>query len=352
MKMKIWIVALCLSCLTLAGSPRLFAAGPSPATGEQELHAKMISQGWKPIAKGVYERQRGPNKFEHMGYGREGFAWMIGELTRQRNSLVQAYQSYPSEDLHKVIDQLAVKIAEVKRDLRNTKSLSSQSEKVAGASCSICYSATADGYPLSGSAGQGVGAIADASFSSNCGYSGDTYAYAFAQATLGGTTTTHTQSDGPYTGTSVTSHASATVNGSTNCSSNANSYATSTALGISYSTSDSNSLCPAPPPPSGPTVTISGPTSITKFTGLCKSGTWTASATGGTTPYTNYAWTLNGFGVGTNSSSLTLTFCPDDVETVTVGVTVTDYASHTGLNTFSTWVDVEGSTGCGGNPCQ
>jgi hypothetical protein len=375
-----------------------------------------------------------------MGYGREGFVWMAGELTRQRDNLMQAYQSNPSEDLHKVIDQLAVKIADIQRELRNTKDLSLESEKIAGASCSICYSATADGYPLSGAAGQGVGAIADSSFSSNCGYFGDTYAYAYAQATLNGTTTTHTQTDGPHTGTSTTSHAAATVNGNTSCSSTANSYATSTALGISYSTSDSNTSCPPPPPTvtissttpvsisgtscqtitwtssvsggsspfsyawtidgvatgtssstsvsksycgnntthsqtvnvalnvtdsasqtgsktfattinytavaTGPTVTISGPASITKFTGLCKAGTWTAAATGGTTPYTNYAWTLNGFAVGTNSSTLTQTFCPEDIETVTVGVTVTDSASHTGSATFSTWVDVEGQL-CG-----
>jgi hypothetical protein len=353
-------------------------------------------------------------------------------------SLTQAYQSHPSEELHKVIDQLSVKIAESQRELRNTKNLSSLDEKITGASCSICYSATADGYPLSGAAGQGVGAIADASFNSNCGYSGDTYAYAYAQATQSGTTTTHTQADGPHTGTSVTSHAAATVNGNTSCSSTANSYATSTALGISYSTSDSNSLCPAPPPvptissttpvsisgtscqtitwnssvssgtspfsyawtidgvatgtssstsvsktycgnntahsqtvnvalgvtdassqtgsatfattinytTSGPTVTISGPTSVTRFTGACKTATWIATVSGGTPSY-SYAWTADGVAVGTSSStSISQTYCPDTIYTASIALTVTDSASHTGSATFSTWVDVEGQL-CG-----
>jgi hypothetical protein len=301
----------------------------------------MTARGWKEISRGVFERQRGPNKFEHLGYGREGLAWLVGDLTRQHDALLKEYQSYPSEDLHKVIDRLSLKIAEGKRELRNSKSLTSVSEAVTGAGCSICYSATADAYPLTTS--QGVGAVADASFNSNCGYSGDTYAYAYARATLNGTTTTYTQED-PHTGTSVTSHAAATVNGSTNCSSTANSSATSTALGISYSTSDSNSSCPAVANP--PTVTISGPTSVTKYTGLCKSATWTSTVTGGTSPYTSYSWKINGTVVGTGTS-LTQTFCPEDIETISVGLSVTDSASQTGTATpLSVWIDVEGSGGC------
>jgi hypothetical protein len=217
---------------------------------------------------------------------------------------------------------------------------------VTGAGCSICYSATADGYPLTTS--QGVGAVADASFNSSCGYSGDTYAYAYARATLNGTTTNHTQED-PHTGTSVTSHAAATVNGSTDCSSTANSYAQSTALGISYSTSDSNSSCPAVATP--PSVGISGPTYVTKYTIGCKSATWTSTVTGGTTPYTSYNWTINGTTVGTGTS-LTYTWCPFDYETISLGLAVTDSASRTGSASLSVLIDVEGgSGGCGGSPC-
>jgi hypothetical protein len=439
MKMKkIWTAALCLGLLAALGGQRLAAADWTQTTTEQELKAKLASQGWKEISTGVYERQRTPEKFEHLGYGREGLIWTIGDLTRQHDSLLATYQRYPSEELHKVIDELAVKIAAAKRELRNTKSFAEYLDAYS-TGCSICYGATADASALSGSS-QGVSAVADANFSSSCGYSGDTYAYAYAQATLAGTTTTHTQSD-PHSGTSVTSHASASVNGTSNCSSNANSYAQSTALGISYSTSTSHTGCPPPPPTitgpatasitgtscqtltwsattnggvspfsyawtidgtaagtssstsvsktycgngtnhsqtvnvaltvtdstsqsssnsfstaityhaaSPPTASITGPTSVSKFTGLCKSATWSGSASGGTTPYTAYSWTYDGSSVGT-SSSLTLTFCPDDIETVNLCFAVTDSASQTGSACISVSVDVEGSTGCGGNPC-
>jgi hypothetical protein len=346
---KFCTVALCLVLFLAisAGSARLWAAGKEPAKAGDELHAKMLAEGWKPIAKGVYERQRGPNKFEHIGYGREGLVWMIGELKRQVTELRQEYQRYPSEDLAKVIGHLSVKIADAERDLRNTKSFAEVS-KIAGPSCSICYSATADAYPLSGSSGQGVGAIADAKFNDDCGNTGDTYAFATARATLNGTTNTVTQEDLQRTGTSVSNHAAAVVNGASDCFSAARSYAQSTALGISYTTSDNNTSCPSPPPPSGPTVSISGPTSVTGFTGACKTATWTSTVSGGTPAY-RYAWTIDGAAACTSTStSCSRTFCPDTIETASVALTVTDAANQTGSATFYTDVDVEGQS-CGAN---
>jgi hypothetical protein len=340
MRKQYWPAALCLGIMTFCGGYNLWAADAAQAQGS-DLKAKMQAEGWKQIAEGVFERQRGGNKVEHLGYGREGLAWTIAELGRQLNVLHQEYQSYPSEDLAKVIDHLSIKVANAKRELRN---MASTENKIAGASCNICYSATADAYPLSGSS-QGVGAMADAKFNSDCGYSGDSYAYAYARATLNGTVTTHTQED-PHTGISVTSHASAIVNGSSNCSSNANSYAQSTALGISYSTSDSNIRCPAP------TVTftaaIGGPASVSGAT--CKTVTWTSTLTGGTSPFT-YAWTVDGTSAGTGSSA-SRTFCADTIETATVSLTVRDSASHTATAGYSTYIDIE-SLGGGCNPtCQ
>src|ERR1700712_2396195 len=188
---KIWSAALCLGLMTLAGGSRLAAADKAITPAERELQTKMTAQGWKEISYGVYERQRGANKVEHLGYGREGVVWIVGELTRQHDELLKEYQSYPSEDLHKLIDSLSLKIADAQRELRNSKSLTSVSAAITGAGCSICYSATSDSYALSGAAGQGVGAVADATFNSSCGLSGDTDAYAYARATLRGTTTTH-----------------------------------------------------------------------------------------------------------------------------------------------------------------
>jgi hypothetical protein len=340
---KFWTATLCLGLMTVMGGSRLWAGERSQAA---ELKAKMVAEGWTAIEEGVFERHRGANKVEHLGYGKEGLAWTIGELNRQLAEMRQEYQGYPSEDLAKIIDQLSIKIGNAKRELRNMAGMSSLTAGLAGASCSICYSATADAYPLT--TVQGVGAIADAAFNSSCGYSGDTYAYAYARATLNGTTTTHSQSD-PHTGTSVTSHAAATVNGGgTDCTSNANSYAQSTALGISYTTSDTNNSCPPVTPPASLTVSISGPAFPTAL-GSCKNITWTSTVSGGTTPYT-YLWNVGGFTHTT--ASVTRQFCGS--QTINVSLTVTDSTNpthSTGSATFVTELETDIGGGC--NPiCQ
>jgi hypothetical protein len=296
---------LCLGLMTfLAGN--LWAAGPERQQWA-EVKAKMEAEGWKQIAAGVFERQLGATKVEHLGYGPEGLAWTIGDLNRQLGVLSKEYQSYPSEDLAKVIDELSIKIANAKRELRNMpQGMSSMTAALAGASCSnICYSATADAYPLT--ATQGVAAVAEAKFNSTCGYSGDTYAYAYARATLNGTTTTVTQQD-PDTGTNITSYASASVNGATvtgiPCTSSANSYAQSSALGISYTTSDTNNICPPVPC----TVTITGSSYEYFYQAGCRTKTWSASVSGCTAPFT-YQWKYNGTVVGTGST-YTRSVCP------------------------------------------
>lgn len=330
MRKQFWTAALCLGVMVLCAG-NILRAADTAQSHESDLKAKMQSEGWKQITEGVFERQRGGNKVEHLGYGREGLTWTLGELVRQLNVLHQEYQKYPSEDLAKIIDHLSIKIANAKRELRNMETKSALSPMLAGAPCNICYSATADAYPLSGSS-QGVGAIADAKFNSDCGYSGDSYAYAYSRATLNGTTTTVSQED-PHTGTSVTSHASATVSGTSNCSSTANSYAQSSALGISYSTSDSNSLCPAP----AFSVAIGGPGYV--YGTNCKNVTWTSTITGGTSAFT-YAWTIDGTAAGTSTStSVSRIICYS--EDVAVALTVHDSASHTASATYTTTVDIE-----------
>jgi hypothetical protein len=103
---------------------------------------------------------------------------------------------------------------------------------------------------------------------------------------------------------------------------------------------------------SSPTVTINGPTYLGVDT--CTTYTWTASVSGGTSPYT-YQWTWNGTAVGTGSS-YSRQYCPGinyTYTTHTVGLTVTDSGSRTG--TASKTVNVErfgdGGGGCGPNPC-
>ncbi len=327
---KTWTAALCLGLMTLVGGSSLSAADKAiTPTAEQELQAKMKAQGWKEISKGVYERQRGANKFEHLGYGAEGLTWTIGELNRQIDTLMQEYLRYPSEDLYKTIDRLRLKVADSRRDLVNMKNLSI-SDKYVETGCSLCYSAVSDAYPLSGSSGQGVGAIADASFNSSCGYSGTTDAYAYARANnAGGTTTTLTMDD-PHTGVAVTSHAAVTVNGVSNCLSTTSASVISSTLGISYTTTDSNSTCPGNPL----TVLISGTSSTTISGTNCLTLTWTAVPSGGSTPYT-YSWLIDGISGGTGSSA-SHTYCGANIATTqTVHVSVTVHDSSVPVQTSS-----------------
>jgi hypothetical protein len=220
-------------------------------------------------------------------------------------------------------------------------------EAVTGPACNICYSASADASYLT--SGQGVTAIADAKFNSDCGYSGNTYAQAYARATVNTTTTTVNQED-PKTGTSVTSHAVATVNGSLDCYSSAYASVQSSSLGIYYDTSDNNSLCPAPPSPTM-TVTMTGPSSIYFSTATCSTKTWSASVSGGLSPY-SYTWFYNGTQVGTGTSySRSVCYSSADF---TIQVTVTDSSTPTPQSvsvTRTVFVDYEPST-CGTSICK
>jgi hypothetical protein len=98
----------------------------------------------------------------------------------------------------------------------------------------------------------------------------------------------------------------------------------------------------------GPVATITGPSYVYAGTS-CVTSTWTASVSGGTSPYT-YQWTWNGTAVGTGSSYSRST-CPGTVysDTMnTLGLTVTDSASRTGSTSLSVEVEKSGSSGGGG----
>lgn len=320
---KCWIAALCLVCIL--GVQQLAAAGPKKGTWN-ETTAKLKAEGWTQVSDKVFERQRTETQTERLAYGQEGLVWTIGELKGRLKSLQEEYQLHPSQDLAKVIDSLTTRIETLREELRGTtEGLSSLSaESTLG--CSRCYSATVDAYPLTGT--QGVGAVADAKFTSDCGNSGDTYAYAYARATLNGTTTTKTQED-PRSGANATSHAAATMNGTTDCFSEAFASTQSTALNIYYSTTETNYSCPVPATPLS--ASISG-TNYEYFYGstACRSRTWTANVSGGSSPYT-YQWYYNNSAVGTGST-YTRSICPSNpgfqlrlVVTDSTGTAVQDY---------------------------
>ncbi len=260
MNNKCWTIVLCLGFVSLLGGSGLFAAGPERLAPDQ-LGAKMKKEGWTEVSKGVFKRRLDAHKVEQLGYGREGLAWNIGELTRRIERLQKEQESYPSAELAEIIEDLRAYLAKAKAGLAK---LDSEPEdglsSFTAASCSSAsYSATADAHALTGT--DGVGAVADASFSNGCGELGNTYTYAYARATQGTNTMALSQSD-PRSGTSVASHAAASVNGTSvtgiPCYSEASSFTESIALGISYSTSDSNSDCSSVPVGEAPHTWVSG----------------------------------------------------------------------------------------------
>lgn len=296
-------ISFCLSLMALVGVGRSWAAGSETQQWEN-LKAKMSVEGWTQVAEGIFERQMGPTKVERIGYGRQGIARTLRDLNSRLAALNVRYENEPTEDLAGKIEELSGLISRIQQDFQQVPTrLTSAVAAVSGASCTnICYSATADAYPLT--ATQGVGALAEAKFNSTCGYSGEVYAEVTVKATLNGVLKDMTeQSNPPLSGTSVTATAGEDALGGTSaavpCFSSAYASVTSTALGISYSTSDTNSSCPAVP--QNPTATISGSFSQSFTSTTCRNVTWNASASGGVSPYT-YQWKVNGLNVGTGSS--------------------------------------------------
>ncbi len=343
MRTRLWVVGLCALLVGLTAVPSLAKPAGAKPDPWAEFRAAKALEGWSEVAPAVLERRLGPTKVEHLALGRDGLAWVVVDLYGKLRTLESEYDKWPSSELAAAIDELHGVIVRAAQEMRSMpEGFGSSLTNVIGPSCSsICYSATADAYPLTSS--QGVGAVAAATFNSSCGYTGETYAYAYARATSGTTTTTIIQQD-PKTGSPITSSAAATVSGGsisgTPCYSSANSYAQSSALGIAYSTSDENFSCPAVP---APTVTISGTTYESFFTFACRSRTWTSTVTGGASPFT-YQWKYDGTVVG-SGSSYTRTLCPGDYQ-FTLTLTVTGSNSVSGVDTHDVIVEDYTGGGC------
>jgi len=334
---KFWTPILCL--ISILGVQQLSEAAPEKETWKQ-TKARLAAEGWTQVSESVFERQRTETQVERLAYGREGLVWTISELKGRLKSLQEEQQSHPSADLAKLIDGLTARIENAREELRatmeGTSSMSSMTE-ASTVGCSRCYSATVDSYPLTST--QGVGAVADASFSSGCGNSGNTYAFAYARATLNGTTTTKTQED-PRSGANATSHAAASVNGSADCYSEAYASTESSALGISYSTTETNYSCPAAATPLS--AAISGTDYEYFYGGGCRSRTWSAGASGGSPGYT-YQWYYNNTAVGTGST-YTRSVCATNFS-FQLRVVVTDSTGATAQDYHDVWVEQEPQCG-------
>jgi len=295
--------------------------------------AKMVEDGWKPVAPGVLQRSFEDNKVETFAVGPEGLRFVIKQLQGRLASLRKDFQVHPSAELRQAIASYRKQIARFQKELRTAKaeSLESALEK---AGCSVSYSSYANAGPLSNVAG--VTANSSANFNTTCGYSAEVWAEARAQASKNGVFDDFLQQDGPRYGGVISASATATIQGTTNCQSSSYSYARYSAANIFLTFSASNSNCPAVTTP--PAVTISGTTYETFSTVGCRTKTWTATASGGTSPYT-FQWYYNGTAVGTGSS-YSRSVCRSNSPGFDLSVTATDSMGKTASDTHHVYVEI------------
>jgi hypothetical protein len=316
------------------------AASAGPALHKSPV-AKLKREGWKPVAEGVLQRDRGASKVETLALGPAGFRWILHDLEQQLVTLNDKYSVAPSEDLWQVIERHEAQIGRMQSTLSELESV--PAEEMSSTGCEVNYGATADAFYLTAS--QGTSATASAYFNNTCGHSGDAYAYSYADATLNGTFTTHSVTD-PKSGINVNATASSTVAGSQACSSSAYASVSSSALGIAYSISDSNIDCPLSPI----AVTITGPAFAFLMNTNCQTLTYTASVSGGVAPFT-YQWGGNVSGTG---SSTSITVCGNNTTSTTtlnISLTVTGSGGASASDTHSTTVNRRVTSSCGNVRC-
>jgi hypothetical protein len=343
MKKKLFIsLVLCLS-LFGAVSPVL---AQTEKSGEDVL-TQLQREGWRIVKDGVLQRERVPGEIESFVFGVPGFTWKIQDLQKQLRKLQAELRAHPTSELRKAIANHRKAITNSRRALALAQAAEDSGEEIdlSKVSCAINFSYDAAAGP--GASVQGTWANASATFSANCGFTGQVYAYAFAKAWFNGAETTQTVTDGPRSGANVSATASASRNGGSPCESYGYGEMVSSGLSpSSWSKSVTNYSCP--PVTTSPSVTING----TDYAGVsaCTTYTWTSTVTGGTSPYT-YQWTWNGVSVST-TSSYSRQICPGvnyNYTVNTLALTVTDSGSRSG--NASKTVDVEKFGSGGGGTC-
>jgi len=302
---------------------------------------QMYAEGWQKVQEGVLQRQSEEGQKETFTYGEEGLRYQVESLKKQVNNLQQLYNQHPSPELGEAIDRLQHQIAEGNARLSLGQVETPSSDQMSN--CNISYGANAYADYLRGAQAPGVSASASAYFHNDCGFNGNSYAYAYVQASTGTVFTTKTQED-PKSGAWVDSAAQWTLGGSSNCSSSSYARAWSDSLGISYQTSADNYLCL----PADLTVSIDGPANVYTDTYTpCANVTWTATASGGVPGY-SYNWYIGGVYQG-SGAQLTKQYCYT-TDSVTPSVTAYDSASHNASASFGTNVYYTEYNACVNNP--
>lgn len=313
-------------CLALSGGPRAGFAQSS-----DDILIPLLNEGWTKASPGVLQRDLGRGKVETLGFGAEGLRFRLEGMQKQLAFLKERLRANPNWQLREAVRAYRAEIASLSKGLETAKAADEidSRTKAAGIDCTIRYGAHVDARSLTTS--QGVASSADAYFNSNCGQTGEVMTHTHAEArTSNGTLYTATHTDpltGVRSGSNVSAASGVTLNGVTNCYSYAYSSMTSYDLGIVYDQSMSNNVCP--PPVINLYVSSNYGPSADVWGYDCAYVTWTASASGGTSPY-SYQW-YNGSTYLGSGSSYTQAFCGTNweySETFTVTARATDAASQ------------------------
>jgi hypothetical protein len=311
-RMYLSFALLCLS-ITFFGARAGSAQALQPIQPQEPAWlTQMYAEGWQKVQEGVLQRNSEEGGKETFTYGEEGLKYQVESLKQQVNHFQQLYNQHPSAELADAIDHLQNQIgmADARLSLGQAETPSSDQMN----NCDISYGAHAYADYLRGSQAPGVSASADAYFHNNCGFLGNTYAFAYVQGSTGSVFSTKSQEDPKNGGAWLDSAAQWTLSASSSCSSNSYARTWSDSLGISYETSAQNSLCL----PAAVTVSISGPSNVyTDNYTPCADATWTASASGGTPGYIYY-WYIGGV-YQASGAQFTKSYCyANTAETVTV----------------------------------
>jgi hypothetical protein len=235
---KLLLASLVLCLFFFGGAPLAFAGQTDPEAPTDPI-AKLESEGWVPVMQGVMKRDRGDGRIESIAFGSEGYAWVKEQLQGQLDRMQQAYAVQPTKQLERTIRKHIRQIEKVERALESGE-LSASLEKYSTTTngCTVWWDARANAYPLNA----GAGADANAYLNANCGYTGSTYAYTYAEATSGTVPTRHSQNH-PQDGGWIESRASSRAYGDRYCYSEAYAEVYVPALNIYLTASKTNDKC-------------------------------------------------------------------------------------------------------------
>ena len=336
-----------LLCVSLSAT-----SVPVLAQTSDDPVAKMERAGWRIAQEGVLRRELRPGKVETFVFGVEGFTWKLRDLRRQLQVLRREFRAHPTPELRRAIASHRKVIASTLEMIERVRIAEALGEaKDPPVSCDPeenppVYTIAYDADAAAKTRQQGTWANASADFNiyapcmESGGPYGEVYAYAFAQTTVNGASTTQTVTDGPRSGDNVNASADASRNGGASCESFAYASVTSSYLSpSSYSEEITNQSCPAPSPAASQlqaTVTSNQPSTIGQGFQGCTSFTWTVNISGGTSPYRSKLY-LNDRFVGPGTT-YTQTVCGAPRQ-VTLRAEVADSGGQSGSPSHTTTIE-------------